>query len=243
MKIAVISDTHFCVKDTPDGKWLKTIRFSQSLELGERLIQEVTAYQPDFLIHCGDITNSGTADEFDMGTRILNEAKYPWFAVRGNHDAREGVHQRMLERFGALSYSILLDGIRFLFLDVGNNTGGDYPNFTLTEEDKSFLQRELETAQNQNEKCVLVCHLPIFSGNHPEFSGMINGYRDPGNIRSMAEGKINAVLFGHWHVSELVVADNGTKLLYTGSGCEIPLQFHLIDTDKDFSIQCITIHE
>lgn len=104
MKIAVISDTHFCVKGTPDGKWLKTIRFSQSLEMGKRLIQEVTAYQPDFLIHCGDITNSGTADEFDMGTRILNEAKCPWFAVRGNHDAQGGVMQRMMERFGALSY-------------------------------------------------------------------------------------------------------------------------------------------
>src|SRR5512137_968009 len=71
----------------------------------------------DFVVHCGDLTPSGSAYEFATLEETLNGSSVPVFTTPGNHDAKNDGPAIYASRFGPSSYSFDYGGIRFAFVD------------------------------------------------------------------------------------------------------------------------------
>jgi len=113
LTVVQISDTHL----SPDAP----ARISEL----DRCIQEVNAIEPrpDLLIHSGDVTHHGTAEEYAAAKACLDRCDVPCFLMVGNKDDR----QELLNAFPAhrplldsewLQYSIEDFSVRLLILDT-----------------------------------------------------------------------------------------------------------------------------
>jgi len=78
MKICHISDTHFGSSSHHNAEAL------------EELLNEIREGDFDFLIHTGDVTQSGRLDEYKMAQEFFKKLNVPYVAIPGNHDARNG---------------------------------------------------------------------------------------------------------------------------------------------------------
>jgi 3',5'-cyclic AMP phosphodiesterase CpdA len=89
MRFIVIADTHFVMSQKPealDEIWWNRVLHSQSYEIGESLVKTVSSLHPDFIIHCGDFTEAGDLESFEMGRQIMKRIRCPIYLVVGNHD-------------------------------------------------------------------------------------------------------------------------------------------------------------
>ena len=68
LRVAFISDTHLWHSDARDE------------------VADVNRRNVDFVVHCGDLTDTGTTKEFEWSRDILNGLYVPYIALVGNHD-------------------------------------------------------------------------------------------------------------------------------------------------------------
>ncbi len=112
MRIIQISDSHLA-QDIPQRKSDLT-----------HCIESVNAEQPDLVIHTGDITHNGTAEEYQIASDCLESLNAPYFLLNGNKDVRELIRQtftehRYLQQYDRfLQYSIEQDDIRLIVVDT-----------------------------------------------------------------------------------------------------------------------------
>jgi len=85
-----------------------------------RVYEAVARLAPDFVLHCGDITDTGLGGEYDLYQQAVPAALRGKIRhVPGNHDVRwdptaKGLYQA---RFGAAPYSFDAGGVHFTGLD------------------------------------------------------------------------------------------------------------------------------
>jgi len=78
MRLLHISDTHIGGKGDFDREVL--LKITQSIDFN----------QYDFMIHTGDITQSGKEEQYIEGKNYLQKIPLPYLVIPGNHDARSG---------------------------------------------------------------------------------------------------------------------------------------------------------
>lgn len=101
----------------------------------------------DFVLHGGDFTDFGLADEFEWMTNMLNEIRVPWLTVIGNHDflgTGEHNYQRI---FGPLNYSLNIGHVHLVCL----NTNSREQEYQLPVPDFTFLQNDIAEVRKLNE--------------------------------------------------------------------------------------------
>jgi 3',5'-cyclic AMP phosphodiesterase CpdA len=144
------------------------------------MVDTISAMEPDFVVHCGDISGHCDLENFDAGLRIMDRLPCPWYAVIGNHDTWfPGVRDAFSDRHGLprgqCFYSVSLHGLCFMFLDTCywralDGAVSPYLNKELFENDMidglyvadgelEWLGAELET--RREEAVVLVSHAPL----------------------------------------------------------------------------------
>ena len=91
MIIAQISDTHIA-HDVED----KTRRVEELA----RTIADINAlaYQPDVIVHTGDVAHNGLEGEYDDAHTAMLEAKAPVFVLAGNKDNRRNLKQAFADQ-------------------------------------------------------------------------------------------------------------------------------------------------
>lgn len=142
LRIAFISDTHGWYADTRD---------------------EVAALNArtdiDFVIHCGDLTDTGTVKEYEWIRDILSGLRYPYVALVGNHDFLGTGNQAYKAMFGLMNFSFIAARIKFVCLNT-NATEYDYlaavPNF-------DYMEEEMVRDTARFDRTVMVMHAPPFS--------------------------------------------------------------------------------
>jgi len=79
-----ISDTHF----GPDRD--HTIRGSAVADRVEMMVQSINDlhFQPDFIMHTGDVVNDPDEDAYELAESVLSKLKAPVYYATGNHDDR-----------------------------------------------------------------------------------------------------------------------------------------------------------
>ncbi|PRX47269.1 calcineurin-like phosphoesterase family protein [Prauserella shujinwangii] len=111
LRVAVVSDAQFTA-DNPDGPLVAQAR---------RTLREAVAARPDLVLINGDLTDRGTAPDFDLARRIITEeldGRVPWFYVPGNHEADGGTGlAEFRAEFGEPYRVADVRGIRLVLLD------------------------------------------------------------------------------------------------------------------------------
>lgn len=118
----------------------------------------------DFVIHGGDISDFGLKKEFCWIHDIMSRLKVPYVAIIGNHDnlgSGEEVYQVM---YGALNFSFIYSGIKFLCL----NTNALEYDYSIPVPDFVFIEEQIaDTAYYHSS--VVAMHVPpesvLFNNN------------------------------------------------------------------------------
>lgn len=113
----------------------------------------------DFVIHCGDLTDTGTAREFEWSREILQGLHHPFVALIGNHDFLGTGNQAYNVMYGDMDFSFIAGRVKFICLNT-NATEYDYlaavPNF-------DFLEEEMTKDSARFDRSILVMHAPPYS--------------------------------------------------------------------------------
>lgn len=142
LRVAFISDTHGWYSDTRD---------------------EVAALNArgdiDFVMHCGDLTDTGTSKEFEWIRDLLSSLRVPYVALIGNHDYLGTGDQAYKVLFGQMDFSFIAARIKFVCLNT-NATEYDYmaavPNF-------DFMEEEFTRNSERFDRTVVVMHAAPYS--------------------------------------------------------------------------------
>ena len=142
LRIAFISDTHGWYTDTKD----EVASLNEHNDL-------------DFVIHCGDLTDTGTSKEFEWSRDILNGLHMPYVALVGNHDFLGTGNQAYDVMYGTMDFSFIASRVKFVCLNT-NATEYDYmaavPNF-------DFMEQEVTTGTDHFDRTLLIMHAPPYS--------------------------------------------------------------------------------
>ena len=141
IRVAFISDTHLWLNDAKD----------QVEDLNRR-------GDIDFVVHCGDLTDTATGDEFEWSRDILLNLHYPFVALIGNHDFLGTGNQTYQEIYGEMNFSFIAGRVKFVCINT-NATEYDYlaavPDFDYME-DQMTRDRELF------DRTIVVMHAPPY---------------------------------------------------------------------------------
>ncbi|WP_203923477.1 outer membrane protein assembly factor BamB family protein [Rugosimonospora africana] len=108
LRFAVVTDTHINLTNTQSTTWLAQIYAA------------LATREPDFVLHCGDIADTGQPDEYDRYAQILPDAlRGKIHYSPGNHDTRWDPTAKQLYRahFGPAPYSFDAGGIHIIGFD------------------------------------------------------------------------------------------------------------------------------
>lgn len=141
LRIAFISDTHLWHSDARDE------------------VADVNHMNVDFVVHCGDLTDTGTTKEFEWSRDILNGLRMPYVALIGNHDFLSTGDQTYSVMYGKMDFSFIAARVKFVCLNT-NATEYDYmaavPNF-------DFMEEETTRDSARFDRTVIVMHAPPYS--------------------------------------------------------------------------------
>ena len=142
LRVAFISDTHLWHSDARDE------------------VDDINSRADiDFVIHCGDLTDTGTAKEFEWSRDILNRLRVPFVALIGNHDFLGTGNQTYSKMYGPMDFSFIAARVKFVCLNT-NATEFDYmaavPNF-------DYMEYEMVSDSARFDRTVIVMHSPPYS--------------------------------------------------------------------------------
>ena len=142
LRVAFISDSHYWLTDLCD----------EVADLNSRT-------DIDFVVHCGDLTQTGMTKEFILSRDILLDLRYPFVTLIGNHDFLGTGDQIYEVMYGGIDFSFIAGRLKFVCLNT-NATEYDYlaavPNF-------DFMEEETVKDSARFDRTVLVVHAPPFS--------------------------------------------------------------------------------
>lgn len=162
----------------------------------------------DFVVHGGDMSDFGLADEFMWQRDIMNKLNVPYVALIGNHDCVGTGKDAYIKIFGNPNFSFIAGRIKFVCLNT-NAMEYDYsnpiPNF-------DFMEKEITDRAGEFDKTIVCMHAqPMseqFNNNVAKvFQLYVNQYPD-------VQFCINA------HAHRISVDDLfGDGIIYYGSDC------------------------
>ncbi len=155
----------------------------------------------DFVVHCGDLTPSGTDAQYAAVEATLNGSSVPVMTTRGNHDIRGAGAQEYASRFGPSDCFFDYSGVRFAIVDSSNES--------ITPAEISWLGSVLAGAT----RTVIVTHVPTFDpfGDNPTLDSA-----SCARLQNFAtEHNVTAVFAGHIHAFYMTNIQN-TKFVITG---------------------------
>ncbi len=191
LRIAFISDTHLWLADAKD----------QVADVNSRK-------NIDFVVHCGDLTDTATGDEFEWSRDILQGLNYPFVALIGNHDFLGTGDQTYEVMYGPFDFSFIAGRVKFICLNT-NATEYDYlaavPNF-------DYLEEQFTKDTDKFDRTVLVMHAPPYSDQFN--NNVCKAFR---RYLDFAPGLMCCV-YGHNH-DDTVSDIYGDGLMFYGIDC------------------------
>jgi len=118
----------------------------------------------DFVVHTGDLVDFGIQKEYYGIHEVLNQMKFPYVAVVGNHDMignGAAIYENM---YGEFDFSFIVNGNKFIYINTNSREhhfDDEHPNI-------SWLDSELADTANYNQ-AIIVSHVaPHHSDFNPE---------------------------------------------------------------------------
>lgn len=142
VRVAFISDTHAWYTET------------------EAEVADINRHaEVDFVVHLGDMTDSGTTLEYNQARKCLSRLARPYVALIGNHDFLGTGEQGYEWMFGPKNFTFIVGRVKFVCLDT-NATEYDHmadvPNF-------AFMDRAVEADSALFDRTVVLMHAAPYS--------------------------------------------------------------------------------
>lgn len=199
LHIAVISDTHGTYSDT------------------EEMVADINGRDSiDFIVHLGDLTNTGTTKEFVWARDVLEDLEQPYVALIGNHDfvgTGEEVYEAM---YGEMDFSFIAGRIKFVCV----NTNALEYDYVADVPDLAFMEEEASADTALFDRTIICMHARPYSDQFND------------NVADAFEEAVNqfpGVLFcvnGHDHMIQVdELFDDG--IIYYGTTCSEKHQYLL----------------
>ena len=205
LRVAFISDTHLWHSDARD----------EVADINRR--EDI-----DFVIHCGDLTDTGTAREYEWCRDILSGLRRPYVALIGNHDYLGTGDQAYGVMYGRMNFSFIASRIKFVCLNT-NATEYDYmaavPNF-------DYMEEEMTRDSTRFDRTIVVMHAPPYSdqfNNNVAKAFRLYLHYFPG---------LTCCVYGHNH-SDKVEDIYGDGLLFYGIDCAEHRNYRIFTFTKD----------
>jgi hypothetical protein len=184
-----------------------------NMRLLPRMVDEINALEPFFVVHLGDIVDGGTAEEYAAALGAFQRFHMPVFTAIGNHDVERGgrVHYRRI--FAPDYYHFSVGDTLYLFLDNANPI-----DFWAGAQADWLAQR---FARETYRRAVVFMHRPPFDPR----AGLEHAMENPigaRRLRSALQGRRVAQVFAS-HVHGYFISRLGTIPLAVTGGAGAPL--------------------
>ena len=173
LRIAFISDTH---------QWYTQTK-AEIADINRR--KDI-----DFVIHCGDMTDTGTTNEFRMFRNILRDLDAPHVVLLGNHDFLGTGDQTYEWMFGPRNFSFIVGRIKFLCIDTNAMEYGrvaPVPDF-------DYMEREITADSTDFDRTIIIMHAAPYSD---EFNNNVSRVF---NYYTLQFPGLMCCIYGHDHV-------------------------------------------
>jgi Icc protein len=123
-------------------------------------VQKANTFQDiDFVVHLGDISDFGMTQEFTWVHDIMQDLKWPYLTVIGNHDMLGNGRKLYRRMYGDLNYAFVYGHTKFVFLD----TNGREDGFQGRVPDLDWLSSQLTPLVDESwQQAVVISHAPPF---------------------------------------------------------------------------------
>jgi Icc protein len=186
-------------------------------------VDAVARVAPDLVLCTGDLTATGTAQEFDAAEELLRPitGRFPFLVVPGNHDVyTPGGHLRFVERFGAWSNGGALPFVRHEggvdFVAVSTARPDVLSRGLARPEDLARLDALLASG---TAPAVIVQHYPLRDRSGAPYgpsSRSLTGARRLEDVLAR-HPRVAAVVHGHAHHGYRTTLPSGTLSLNPGA--------------------------
>ncbi len=142
LRVAFISDTH---------QWYTQAK-AEIADINSRS-------DIDFVIHCGDITDTGTTNEFRMFRNMLRDLDVPHVVLLGNHDFLGTGDQTYEWMFGPRNFSFIVGRIKFVCLDTNAmeyDRVAPVPNF-------DYMEEQVKADSADFDRTIIIMHAAPYS--------------------------------------------------------------------------------
>ena len=174
----------------------------------KEMLQRAQELDPLFILHGGDIAETGSADELSHFLDVVKSVKGlpPLFVVRGNHEMNAALFEKMI---GPLNFVIDSQrlGLRLVALDNSN--------YVLSERELSFLSKNLDQ-KRQNQ--IVSMHIPPTTDRWPKHS-FDKGKKEL--LSLMSDRNVTMGLFAHIHLFDKDIIKGIPCIISGGAGAQL----------------------
>ncbi|MCC2545701.1 metallophosphoesterase [Hymenobacter sp. BT175] len=199
-------------------------------DAAEGLVESVNQQRGiNFVIVAGDISDFGMGREMRWVDDKLRKLNVPYLTVIGNHDQVGNGREAYQHIFGALNYSFVYGGTKFIMTD----TNGREYNFNGKVPDIPWVQQQLADASTPRQ--IVVSHVP------PQDEDFDPALREPYIVTLREAPRLVFELNGHRH-SFSIGQPFGDDVTYINSSAFDTRQYVILTVwgDKQFRLQKVT---
>ncbi len=253
-KFAFISDTHLYPNATQNFSG-GLQQQKNSLLIYEKLVEQLNAFEPAFVIHGGDIVCGGnsfgmSAEEYeaalDGAHQLGQRINAPCYYIPGNHDLHPetGAKDSYLARFGINgmgSTCFVHEDVRFILLD-SQEVPEDLTHGYISTNQLAWAERELKRAQDYGQEVFIFSHQLPFP--NVEFQGIGSRIANSAEVLEVItpfERQILAFFCGHLHLNR-VFRDQGMLCIISSGIICYPMMWRQVWVYPDrIDVQCQAI--
>ena len=204
-----------------------------------RVLEAVAADGSDFLVHTGDLVNSGTETQWEAFEEVMAGFPLPFYPVPGNHDGLDGKLDGYLAYSGAPAAHYSFDRGLVHFTLADSHNGG------ISARELAWLRADLSATDLP--VAMVFLHHPPFD---PDGTEHIMAYGNDVFMELMVELAVDYVFAGHIHAYAQQERDGVLYTITGGAGAPLystdhPQAFHhylrVTVQDEEIEIEIVEI--
>jgi DNA repair exonuclease SbcCD nuclease subunit len=174
----------------------------------KEILQRARDLNPLFILHGGDIVETGTAVELSHFLEVVTSVKGlpPLFIVRGNHEMNAALFEKMI---GPLNFVIDSQRLGFRLVAVDNS------QYVINEREFSFLSKNLDRKRKNQ---IVSMHIPPKTERWPKHS-FDTGKKE--FLSLMTDRDVKMGLLAHIHLFDVDTIKGIPYIISGGAGSQL----------------------
>lgn len=113
----------------------------------------------DFVVHLGDLTDTGTTKEFEWARDYLQGIRVPYVVLIGNHDFLGTGDETFSRMFGKMDFTFIANRVKFVCI----NTNATEYDHIADVPDFDYLEKAVTTDSALFDRTIVCMHAPPYS--------------------------------------------------------------------------------